>query len=122
MADGFSTLGGSDGAPQPDRRYTAPDGSSWALYGVYVTSDGRMAPSGLISRYTVGVVFSEAVPVGPKQRRRFARFAPRSRWWLGESARWFAQSQPFGHPRELIAAAEAAGEPFRRPALGLAPR
>lgn len=115
MADGYATLGGQDGAPRPDGWYTDRHGTAWAYFGVYVTREGRMAHSLLVSRYTVGVVFSEAITMGPKQPRRFARFDTRSRWWLEDRAEWFARSEPFSHPGRLIAAADAAGVPFKRP-------
>jgi len=114
VSDSYSVLGGRERAARPDGWHTDEHGTRWALYGVYVTTKGKMAQSTFSSSLTVGVVFSDASPMGPKQRRRFTRFAPKVRWWPVVPARVFAVSMPFGHPRELIAAAEAAGVPFRR--------
>lgn len=115
VADHYHELGGRHGPPRPDGWHLDGDGTRWALYGVYVTSMGTMAHATLWSRRLAGVVFAEVERVGPRQRRRFVRFAQRDK--RGESAapEWFARSAPFGHPRELLAAAEAAGQPFSRP-------
>jgi hypothetical protein len=124
MEDGYPTLGGHTGAPRPDAWHADSFGTSWAAYGVYVTSNGRMAHSTFWSRNIIGVVF--AVRVGPRQRRRFARFDQHDMRGETQAPEWFARSEPFGHPRELIAAAVAAGEPFRRPRIfwgpGVSPR
>jgi hypothetical protein len=109
----LTPLASSDTAPQPDGHHVDAHGTRWAFYGVYVSSAGRMVPGSIRYGRCVGVVFADG-SLGPPQRRRFTRFDPGTRWWLGDPAEWFARSAPFGHPRELIAAAEAAGQPFRR--------
>jgi hypothetical protein len=110
----LTPLAKSDTTRQPDGYHVDAHGTRWAFYGVYVSSEGQMVPGSVRYGRCVGVVFSDTSP-GPRQPRRFTRFDLQSRWWAGEPAEWFARAVTFGHPRELIAAAEAAGQPFRRP-------
>lgn len=58
---------------------------------------------------------------GQKERHRYVRCSGPRQQVFENSAEWFARSEPLGHPMELIAAAVAAGESFRRPRIFAGP-